>query len=174
MPNTVEVDATPLVGGDAYDGKPKNHYVALIKGPGDRFSLERSFVRPSYLDSDDVTAIIMPERTGVYEVRDYPGGTSKRTRYYQVKNGAMALLDVLNDEDVLDAVETAKVGAWSDFAINAEAAENGAGKPVADTLEVMSTIDDAEEQLVQAFNEGLDEEDVRMQMDRIRRVVERL
>jgi len=174
MPNTVEVDATPLVGGDAYDGKPKNHYVALIKGPGDRFALERSFIKREYVPSDEETLIIVPDRTGVYEVRDYPDGKMKRTRYFQVKNGVMAVLDILNDEDVLEAVDSSFNGMWSDFAQNTEAAENGAGKPVADTLEVMTMIDDAENELVTAFESGLDEEDVRMQMDRIRRVVERL
>ena len=174
MPNTVEVDATPLIGGDAYDGKPKNHYIALIKGPGDRFSLDRSFIKREYVPSDDETLLIVPERTGVYEVRDYPDGKMKRTRYFQVRSGAMAALEILNDDDVLEAVNDSMQGRWSDMAISPEKAEASNGKPVADTLEVMTMIDDAEQELVTAFENGLDEEDVRMQMDRIRRVVERL
>lgn len=155
---------------DAFGGKPKGPYVAMITGPGTRYALERSFVKWKNLYTQD-EGLRLPNRDGVYEVRDYPqNGVEKRVRYYQVMGGAAGLLETLNDDDVLNAVERSADGEWADELISG----NGTSTNVASTSDVLEAVDSAEEALVEAFNDGLDEEDVRMALDKIRQVVERL
>lgn len=158
---------------DPYGGKSKGPYVAMITGPGTRYALERSFVKWKNLFTQD-EGLRLPNRDGVYEVRDYPAnGTEKRVRYYQVMGANAALLETLNDDDVLESVEKSADGHWSEYiqgAIDGVPAANG----VASTSDVLEAVDQAEASLVEAFNDGLDEEDVRMALDKIRQVVERL
>lgn len=165
----IELDLTTVA--DPYGGKEKGPYVAMITGPGTRYALERSFVKWKNLYTQD-EGLRLPNRDGVYEVRDYPqNGTEKRVRYYQVMGGAAGLLETLNDDDVLNAVEQSADGEWANELISGGSSP---GRSVASTSDVLEAVDAAEEELVSAFNDGLDEEDVRMALDKIRQVVERL
>lgn len=151
---------------DSY-GNSKRPYVAMIRGEGQQYRLDRSFLK----NKIDAEGAHLPDRNGVYEVRDYPDG-GKRTRYYQVMDGAAQLLDTLSDDEVLEAVEASDSNVWADT-VAAGATAEASVSAVADTLEVLETIDATEREMVEAFRNG-DEEDVGMLMDRIRRVVERL
>ncbi len=157
----IEVSDAEFV--DSY-GKVKRPYVAVIKGPGQQYALDRGFTRVKPVDG----AVSLPKRDGVYEVRDYPD-RNPRTRYYQVLGTAIRQMETLGDEDVLDAVAAAARGEWA--VATAVPAEQG----VASTLEVLEVVDQAEVALVKLSAEGsFDEEDIAMVIDKIRRVVERL
>ena len=153
--------------------KQKTPYLAVIVGAGTRYKLERSFVKKSLTDEGYLK---LPDRNGVYEVRDYPDA-QPRTRYLQVLDGAARMLDPLNDDDVLAAVDASARRLWAE-AVKSDAsmARDLAQANVADTIDVLETIDQVEKDLVASFNGefGLDEEDVRMALDKIRRVVEKL
>ena len=145
---------------DDYKGKEVGSYVAQIVGPGTRWPLERKFLRVK----PSAGSATLPHRDGVYEVRDFVAG-SKRVRYFQVHDGAMRLIEAPSDDDVLDAVDSAASGEWWE---GAEDAPDG----VASTMDVLEALD----RCVAAVesNDVLDKEDVLMELDKVRRVVERL
>jgi hypothetical protein len=145
-------------------GKVKRPYVAVIKGPGQEYALDRSFTKVKPVDG----AIALPKRDGVYEVRDYPDQKA-RTRYFQVMGAAVREMQTLGDDDVLEAVAFAQNAVWH------TSTDVPAEQGVASTSDVLEVIDQAEVDLVKLSVEGsFDEEDIAMVVDKIRRVVERL
>ncbi len=147
---------------NSYNHKEMKPYVALIKGPGDRFALDRSFLKGRIIDEE----VRLPDRDGVYEVRDYPGGNS-RTRYFQVMDAAVLALETLNDEDVLDAVSKSDAGEWGPVVSRGQQRD---GTPE----DVLMVLEACEQNLLEMISDGIDEEDVRMEMDRIRQAIERM
>jgi len=164
----IEVSGNVFV--DTRYGKQKNAYVAMIKGPGQEYALERSFTKGRISEG----LAVLPHRNGIYEVRDYPDNTA-RTRYFQVMGLEYRELETLGDDDVLDSVEAAQRNEW------AVSSDVPAG--IASTSEVLEALDEAEKELtdgVQKLRQDydgssmFDEEDVGMAIDKIRKVVERL
>jgi hypothetical protein len=162
--NGLAVTASIDEGYDAYKGKALRPYVAHIKGPGQRFSLDRSFLRVKPELSGDTHVVLLPARNGIYEVRDYPE-TQKRTRYYQVNGGKARYMYAPDDDEVLEAVECARQGEWS--MVSAAAADT----PMTTPEDAIKALDEC----VQALeNDNIDKEDVLMELDKVRRVLEQM
>jgi hypothetical protein len=158
-------------------GKRMRVYVARVRGPDERWVIERSFTRVKVEDG----AVTLPSRDGVYEVRDYPERVDRfditigepalnvRDRYYQVMDGAVVELSDLcpSLDDVLDAVDAATEGRWYIQGALAPVQEgDGPAPTVADALEALDLC-------VQRLRSGeCDAEDACMELDRVRRVLE--
>jgi hypothetical protein len=161
--DAIEVSGNIFI--DSRYGKQKHAYVAHIKGPGQEYALDRSFTKGRIAEN----LAALPKRDGVYEVRDYPDNTP-RTRYYQVRGLEYREMETLGDDDVLDAVEASARGEW------AVASDVPAELGIASTAEAMESLDECEINLIESFKRGLglDEEDIAMEIDKVRKVLERL
>lgn len=158
MNSTIEMTEERVF--DAYKGKDVGPYVAIIRGPGDRYALERSFLRIKPVNGEAT----LPAKDGVYEARDFVAG-SKRVRYFQVRDGVAKQLVTPSDEDVLDAVEASADGVWYSLT-------DGGSDATASTTDVMLALDECQKE-IEAM-EPLDKEEVLMHLDKVRIVVERL
>lgn len=164
MTTTLEVSNEKVW--DERKGKEVGPYVAVIVGPGTRFALERSFLRWSTIHKQAGQITLPHNKEAVYEVRDFVDG-SKRVRYFQVHDAAVRPIETATDEDVLDAVDAAMSAVWWEGATNGT--EDGA---IASTLDVLEALD----RCIASIENGddYDKEDVLMELDKVRRVVERL
>lgn len=165
MSRTVQLDTETAVL-NTWSGKMQKPYVARVSGPDAQWVFKRSFLRPKMADG----VVELPTREGVYEVRDFFEG-EKRLRYFQVLDGFARELNTPSPEEVLDAAEIS-VPARSWHVLARVGVDDIPENDVASTLDVMTAIDEAEQTLKELGS--VDLEDALMELDKIRRVAERL
>lgn len=153
-------------------GKQIKPYIAKVSGEDEKWVLARSFLRVKPDSSGEMT---LPQKDGVYEVRDYPAGPGvqyeKRNRYFQVigQNAVDITDDALDTDAVLDAVEASATGVWYAMGNGSPAAGRPTAREALDELNrVMETFRMVKGDVL------MDSEDVCMELDHVRVLLERM